>query len=63
MCEEMGRCLLGLHVGTKNVVGTVYDPAGYEVLVVRYDFLAMCIIWLYSLIYVMFYYCANVIFA
>ncbi|KAK0594880.1 hypothetical protein LWI29_001473 [Acer saccharum] len=31
----MGRCLLGLYVGTKNVVGTLYDPAGYELLVVR----------------------------
>ncbi|KAK2652253.1 hypothetical protein Ddye_012109 [Dipteronia dyeriana] len=31
----MGRCLLGLHVGTKNVVGSLYDPTHSEVVVVR----------------------------
>ncbi|KAK0594884.1 hypothetical protein LWI29_001537 [Acer saccharum] len=28
---ESGRCLLGLHVGTKNVAGSLFDPASVTV--------------------------------
>ncbi|TXG70078.1 hypothetical protein EZV62_005013 [Acer yangbiense] len=33
--RESGHCLLGLHVGTKNVAGCVYEPANSLVDVVR----------------------------